>query len=78
MDEETSTFDRIEDLILLVAVIIIILLKLLNIIKISWFWLLSIFWIPAAFLITFLVFAGLIAGILGIYDKIKEKKNERN
>ena len=78
MDEQTTVFDRIEDLILLLVIIVVFLLKLLNVIKISWFWLFSIIWIPCGLMIVFLIFAGLMGAGLAIYDKIKEKKDERN
>ena len=78
MDEQTTVFDRIEDLILLLVIIVVFLLKLLNVIKIPWFWLFSIIWIPCGLMIVFLIFAGLMGAGLAIYDKIKEKKDERN
>lgn len=78
MDEQTTVFDRIEDLILLLVIIVVFLLKLLNVIKIPWVWLFSIIWIPCGLMIVFLIFAGLMGAGLAIYDKIKEKKDERN
>ena len=79
MNEEYDTiWGHIEDIILLLVIIIVFILKLIGIIKISWFWLLSIIWVPAVLVTLFLIFAGLMAGIFAIYDKIKEKKNERN
>ena len=77
MDEDCSVFDHIEDIIILVAFIAVIFLKLLGIINLSWFWILSPIWFLGGLAILFIVVA-IISGIISlIIDKIKEKKNER-
>jgi len=79
MNEEYDTiWGHIEDIILLLAIIIVFILKFIGIIKISWLWLLSIIWVPTALVTIFLIFAGLMGAAFAIYDKIKEKKDERN
>ena len=78
MNEEYSIFDRIEDIVILIFVIAVILLKLTGLIQISWLWLLSPLWITAGLTIIALIFMLLFAIGINIYDKIKEKKNERN
>ena len=40
--------DRIADIFLIIAAITVIILKITNVIKISWLWLTSIIWIPFA------------------------------
>lgn len=40
--------DRVADIFLIVAAITVIILKITNVIKISWLWLTSIIWIPFA------------------------------
>ena len=40
--------DRIVDIFLIIAAITVIILKITNVIKISWLWLTSIIWIPFA------------------------------
>lgn len=63
--------DRIADILIIIAIIAVIVLKLCNVITISWLWLTSIVWIP------FLVGLGFAALIMIwfvvsiIYDKIK-------
>ena len=78
MDEETTVFDHIEDLIILVAFIAVIFLKLLGIINISWFWVLSPLWFFGGLVILFILIIIIVEIISLIKDKIKENKNERN
>ena len=78
MDEETTVFDHIEDLIILVAFIAVIFLKLLGIINISWFWVLSPLWFFGGLAILFILIMIIVGIISLIKDKIKENKNERN
>lgn len=77
MNEEYSVFDRVEDLIILLGIILVLILKITNVIKISWFWLLCPFWIAGIIIIVCLVVATISALICAIAGKIKEKsKNE--
>jgi len=66
--------DRVADIFLMVAAITVIILKITNVIKISWLWLTSIIWIP--FTLGIVLSFGLFFFYLGIMliDKIKEKK----
>jgi len=66
--------DRVADIFLMVAAITVIILKITNVIKISWLWLTSIIWIP--FTLGIVLCFGLFFFYLGIMliDKIKEKK----
>ena len=65
--------NRIADIFLSVAAITVIILKITNVIKISWLWLTSIIWIP--FALGIVLSFGLLFFYLGIMliDKIKEK-----
>lgn len=74
MDAETSVFEHIEDIIILIAIIAVIFLKLLGVINLSWFWILSPFWICAGLFVIFIVIA-IISGIVSlIIENIKEKR----
>lgn len=78
MNEEYNTaWSHIEDIIILLTIIVVFILKLTGVITISWFWLLSVVWVPSVLLILFVLCSGIAGIILAIYDKIKEKKNER-
>jgi len=71
MDEETTVFDHIEDLIILVAFIAVIFLKLLGIIDLPWFWVLSPLWFFGGLAVLFIVIM-IITGIVSlIIDKIR-------
>ena len=76
--DQSSIFDHIEDIIILGFIITVLLLKLTGVIKISWFWLLSPIWGTFVLAVVILVIMSIVAIIINIYDKIKEKKNERN
>ena len=78
MDEEVSVFKNIEDLIILIAIIVVIFLKLLGVIQISWFWLLCPIWGAGALILVALIVMSIAALICNLIDRIKEKKNERN
>ena len=71
--------DRIADIILILGYLSIIIMRILNIINWSWFWILCPFWLPVAGILLGLVL-GVVIGIpFDIYIKTKEKrKNERN
>lgn len=66
--------DRVADIFLIVAAITVVILKITNVIKISWLWLTSIIWIP--FVLGLVLCFGLFFFYLGIMliDKTKEKK----
>lgn len=65
--------DRVADIFLIVAAITVIILKITNVIKISWLWLTSIIWVP--FTLGIILSIGMFFFYLGIIliDKIKEK-----
>lgn len=77
-EEYDNLLYSVEDIIIILAIVVVFILKLTGVITISWFWLLSIVWVPSVLLILFVLCAGIAGIILAIYDKIKEKKNERN
>lgn len=68
MDEQSNIFDHIEDLIILIAIVAVIFLKLLGVIKLSWFWILCPIWGSIALVIIML----LIMGIYTLVDNIKD------
>ena len=71
MDERCSVFKNIEDIILLIAFLVVIFLKLLGVINISWFWILSPIWFFCGLFILLVIIA-IITGIVTlIIDKIK-------
>lgn len=65
--------DRIADIFLIIAAITVIILKITNIIKISWLWLTSIIWIPFALglVLTFVLIIWYEIEV--IIDKIRRK-----
>ena len=71
--------DRIADIILILGYLSIIIMRILNIINWSWFWILCPFWLPVAGILLGLVL-GVVIGIpFDIYIKTMEKrKNELN
>lgn len=52
--------DRIADVVFILAIITIIVLKITNVITISWFWLTTILWIP-------LLIGCILALVLGLF-----------
>ena len=60
--------DRFVDVAVVIGIITVIVLKIMNVIKISWLWLLSPIWIPLCigFILSFLLM------LIIIIDKIKE------
>ena len=77
-NEEDSIFDHIEDLIVLIAIIAVIFLKLLGVIKISWFWLLCPIWGSFAIIILMLIGVGIYTLIDNIRDYIYIKRRNKN
>ena len=75
MDEQSTVFDRIEDLIVLLAIIAVLILKLIGVIKISWFWLLCPIWGGFAFLTLALIGIGIYTLIVNIKDHIEYKRS---
>lgn len=68
--------DRVVDIFFIIAAIVLVILKLTNIITISWLWLLSPLWIMAGLGIIICI----IITIMFIFHNFtykKEKKNER-
>ena len=70
--------DKFAEGFALFCVIIIIALKLIGAIHISWFWLTSIIWLPFLLGIAFAIIVVFIAIVNNFIDNIKEKRNERN
>lgn len=69
--------DRLADIVVIGAIITVIILKITNVIKISWLWLLSPIWI--LFGAGIILATGLtIICIVGKFINKKEKNNERN
>ena len=56
---------------------VLVVLKLLGKISISWFWVLSPFWLPWAILFSIMVGLGLIAVLAGIIVKIMEARDAK-
>jgi hypothetical protein len=52
-------------------------LKLGNVIDWPWLWVLSPFWIQAAFVLGFLLIAGLVVGLAKITEGVADKKAEK-
>ena len=75
MDEQWS--DKVVDIVLLIAVIVVVILKLCNVIKISWLWLLSPIWV-CLIVGTAVMFILLIVYLITAIFIDKENKNERN
>jgi len=69
--------DRLADIIIICAIITVIILKITNVIKISWFWLLSPIWILGGMGVIFAIMITL-AYLFRKYINKKEKNNERN
>lgn len=63
--------DRIADVLIIIAIIAVIVLKLCNVITISWLWLTSIVWIPFLVGLGFAVLIMIWFIVSIIYDKIK-------
>ena len=63
--------DRIADVLIIIAIITVIVLKLCNVITISWLWLTSIVWIPFLVGVGFAAFIMIWFIVSIIYDKIK-------
>ena len=72
-----DTTDIVADVFLGLVVITIVVLKLTNIIKLSWFWLLAPIWICLIFGMFITLILIVMGFIQGLIDK-KEKKYERN
>ena len=75
MDERCSIFDRIEDLIILLAIIVVLILKLIGVIKISWLWLLCPIWGCFAISILALIGVGIYTLIVNIKNHIEYKRS---
>ena len=71
-----DTEDRITDIIIVVIILAVIILKILNVITSSWFWLLSPIWLLCGIGIILSVAFG-IAFIIATINMTKEKDNEK-
>lgn len=69
--------DRLADILVIGAIITVIILKITNVIKISWLWLLSPIWILLCAGIILAIGLTLICLIEELVNK-KEKNNERS
>lgn len=70
--------DKIMDIGIVVIAIIIVVLKLCGVITMPWIWIVSPFWIPGLIGLLLMVLFISIITIRGIFNLIKERKNERN
>ena len=68
--------DRVAEIFLIAVVLLILYLKIINVIKLSWLWLLSPLWGGLLIGIIILI-AIIIAGTVEILLDKKEKKDER-
>ena len=72
-----DTTDIVADVFLGLVVITIVVLKLTNVIKLSWIWLLAPIWICLIFG-AFITLILIVMGIIKIIIEDKERNNERN
>lgn len=69
--------ERLVDITIIAIVISVIILKIIGVIKIAWFWLLSPLWILFGLGVAICIVITSSVIIMDIINHIKERKNER-
>ena len=69
--------ERLVDITIIAIIISVIILKIIGVIKIAWFWLLSPLWILFGLGVAICVVITSSVIIMDLINRIKERKNER-
>lgn len=69
--------ERLVDITVITIIISVIILKIIGVIKIAWFWLLSPLWILFGLGVAICVVITSSVIIMDLINRIKERKNER-
>ena len=69
--------ERLVDITIITIIISVIILKIIGVIKIAWFWLLSPLWILFGLGVAICVVITSSVIIMDLINRIKERKNER-
>ena len=69
--------ERLVDITIITIIISVIILKIIGVIKIAWFWLLSPLWILFGLGVVICVAVATIVISTDLINRIKERKNER-
>ena len=69
--------ERLVDITIIAIIISVIILKIIGVIKITWFWLLSPLWILFGLGVAICVVITGSVVIMDLINRIKERKNER-